>query len=55
MRGRGAYLCLDANGEPAHDCLQRATRRGGLARALRRAITGSAVSQDPKLVESVHP
>ncbi|MCA1690070.1 MAG: YlxR family protein [Actinobacteria bacterium] len=32
MGGRGAYICPD----PA--CLDRATRRGGLARALRRPV-----------------
>jgi predicted RNA-binding protein YlxR (DUF448 family) len=48
MPGRGAYLCSagDALADPA--CLQRATRRGGIARALR-----SAVALDPKLVESL--
>jgi predicted RNA-binding protein YlxR (DUF448 family) len=51
MPGRGAYLCrggdLDppALADPA--CLARAARRGGIARALR-----SAVTLDPKLVES---
>ena len=53
MPGRGAYLCLAANPaiestrvDPA--CLERATRRGGISRALRAAVT-----LDPKLVESV--
>jgi predicted RNA-binding protein YlxR (DUF448 family) len=49
MPGRGAYLCRGADPElPAGDCLARATRRSGIARALR-----SAVTVDPKLVESV--
>jgi predicted RNA-binding protein YlxR (DUF448 family) len=53
MPGRGAYLCRAA--DPAIEstfvdpvCLERATHRGGIARALR-----SAVTLDPKLVESV--
>jgi predicted RNA-binding protein YlxR (DUF448 family) len=53
MPGRGAYLCLAADpavASPLVDpaCLERATRRGGIARALRAAVT-----LDPKLVESV--
>ena len=49
MPGRGAYLCRGADPElPAPDCLEQAMRRGGIARALR-----SAVTVDPKLVESV--
>ncbi len=49
MGGRGAYVCLDrASGEPAGECLAKATRRGGIARALRAAVT-----LDSKLVESV--
>jgi predicted RNA-binding protein YlxR (DUF448 family) len=49
MPGRGAYLCLGADpGLPAEDCLTSATRRGGIARALR-----ASVKLDPKLVESV--
>ena len=49
MPGRGAYLCLDADGTaPAADCLSLATRRGGIARALR-----AHAPLDPKLVESV--
>jgi predicted RNA-binding protein YlxR (DUF448 family) len=40
MPGRGAYLCRAAGdpgaaARPHPDCLERATRRGGLARALR--------------------
>ncbi|HSZ06626.1 MAG TPA: YlxR family protein [Solirubrobacteraceae bacterium] len=49
MPGRGAYLCRGqgpALADPA--CLERATRRGGIARALR-----SPVTLDRKLVESV--
>jgi predicted RNA-binding protein YlxR (DUF448 family) len=51
LPGRGAYLCRRTDGgfaplaEPA--CLQRATRRGGIARALRAAVTLA-----PELVES---
>ncbi len=49
MPGRGAYVCADAVlGEPASDCLSQATRRGGIARALRCKVT-----LDPELVESV--
>jgi len=49
MPGRGAYLCRGADPElPARECLARAMRRGGIARALR-----SAVTLDAKLVESV--
>jgi predicted RNA-binding protein YlxR (DUF448 family) len=51
MPGRGAYLCRGGDAEvPAADCLDRAMRRGGIARALR-----SAVTLDPKFVESVSP
>ncbi|HTA04947.1 MAG TPA: YlxR family protein [Solirubrobacteraceae bacterium] len=56
MPGRGAYLCRDAGGaRPAGDCLAQAERRGGIARALRRAIPGGLVLNDAKLVESVSP
>ncbi len=49
MPGRGAYLCREKASElPAAECLQRALRRGGIARALR-----CAVALDPKLVESM--
>jgi predicted RNA-binding protein YlxR (DUF448 family) len=52
MPGRGAYLCRDADASApatvAGACLERALRRGGIARALR-----SSVTVDPKLVESV--
>jgi predicted RNA-binding protein YlxR (DUF448 family) len=53
MPGRGAYLCRIAGGnqpaavDPA--CLERAMRRGGIARALR-----CSVAVDPKLVESLN-
>lgn len=51
LAGRGAYLCRGTlPGEPAGACLQSATRRGAIPRALR-----SAVALDPKLVESVSP
>jgi predicted RNA-binding protein YlxR (DUF448 family) len=49
LPGRGAYLCRGrepALADPA--CLERATRRGGIARALR-----SPVTLERKLVESV--
>ena len=49
MPGRGAYLCRStARGEPVADCLSLALRRGGIARALRCAVT-----IDSELVESV--
>ncbi len=49
MPGRGAYLCRAGGADaPAADCLARAIRRGGIARALRAAVT-----LDPKIVESV--
>jgi predicted RNA-binding protein YlxR (DUF448 family) len=52
MPGRGAYLCRDGDPSPStaadRACLERAMRRGGIARALR-----SSVTLDPKLVESV--
>lgn len=52
MPGRGAYLCRAADpdrgpGLPDPACLERAVRRGGIARTLRAAVT-----LDPKLVES---
>lgn len=51
MPGRGAYLCRGGYpDEPAAACLALALRRGGIARALRCAVT-----LDPKLVESVSP
>jgi predicted RNA-binding protein YlxR (DUF448 family) len=49
LQGRGAYLCRVAAGQdPVAECLARAIRRNGLARALR-----SRVSIDPELVESL--
>lgn len=53
MPGRGAYLCRAAGqdrgaGLPDRACLERAVRRGGIARTLRAAVT-----LDPKLVELV--
>ncbi|HEV3318193.1 MAG TPA: YlxR family protein [Solirubrobacteraceae bacterium] len=49
MPGRGAYLCRGASaGEPAADCLALAIRGGGIARALRCAVT-----LPDELVESV--
>jgi predicted RNA-binding protein YlxR (DUF448 family) len=56
LPGRGAYLCRDeTTGEPAIECLTLATRRGGIARALRCAVTLTSTGPDanPKLVESV--
>jgi predicted RNA-binding protein YlxR (DUF448 family) len=51
LPGRGAYLCRAEQRElPAPECLERAIKRGAISRALR-----SAVSLDPKLVESVSP
>jgi len=48
MPGRGAYLCRAGEpGAPRAECLRAAQRRGGIARALRAAVT-----LDPKLVES---
>ncbi len=55
LPGRGAYLCRGGDGETvAEKCLALATRRGGIPRALRRAIPGGLVLNDSKLVESVH-
>jgi predicted RNA-binding protein YlxR (DUF448 family) len=49
LGGRGAYLCRDEDGEsPRTECLERAIRRGSVARTLR-----AKVALDPKLVESV--
>jgi predicted RNA-binding protein YlxR (DUF448 family) len=54
MPGRGAYLCRDAAAPgPAQECLALAMRRGGIPRALRRAIPGGLVLNDSELVESV--
>jgi len=51
MPGRGAYLCRGpVPGRPTAECLALATRRGGIARTLRCAVT-----LDPELVESVDP
>ena len=51
IAGRGAYLCRGAGPDrPAAACLAEAIRRRAFARALR-----SAVTIDPKLVESVSP
>jgi len=55
MPGRGAYLCRDAGAaRPADECLALATRRGGIPRALRRAIPGGLVLDGAELVESMH-
>jgi predicted RNA-binding protein YlxR (DUF448 family) len=54
MPGRGAYLCRHgATPSPAQRCLALATRRGAIARALRRAIPDGLVLNDSELVESV--
>jgi predicted RNA-binding protein YlxR (DUF448 family) len=48
--GRGAYLCRDPHGQdPVPECLERALRRGGLARAFR-----CAAPIDPDFVESTY-
>jgi predicted RNA-binding protein YlxR (DUF448 family) len=40
MPGRGAYLCAgERPGEPDRACLERATRRGAIGRALRCSVT----------------
>ncbi|HWF30982.1 MAG TPA: YlxR family protein [Solirubrobacteraceae bacterium] len=54
MPGRGAYLCHGAiAAQPSADCLAQATRRGGIARALRRSIAGDLALDEAKLLESV--
>jgi predicted RNA-binding protein YlxR (DUF448 family) len=54
MPGRGAYLCRDgAAPSPAQQCVTLAERRGGIPRALRRAIPGGLVLNASELVESV--
>lgn len=56
MEGRGAYLCLGATAaRPEAKCLELATRRGGIGRALRCSISDRSVTFDSKLVESVSP
>lgn len=35
LPGRGAYLCALTSQTPSPDCLERALRRGGIARTLR--------------------
>jgi predicted RNA-binding protein YlxR (DUF448 family) len=54
MPGRGAYLCRADDARPTDACLALAERRGGIPRALRRAIPGGLVLNDAELVESVH-
>jgi predicted RNA-binding protein YlxR (DUF448 family) len=54
MPGRGAYLCHGASAaQPSQECLAQATRRGAVARALRRSIPGGLALDGAKLVESV--
>lgn len=57
LPGRGAYLCRDGDavGEPAAECFALAARRGGVARALRCAVTLAPSGPDAhsELVESV--
>jgi len=56
LPGRGAYLCRAADGVPDADCLALATRRGGVARALRRRVrleAGRLPTAEPELVESM--
>jgi predicted RNA-binding protein YlxR (DUF448 family) len=49
MSGRGAYLCREPDtGKPASGCLERALKRGAIARALRCPVT-----LPDELVESV--
>jgi predicted RNA-binding protein YlxR (DUF448 family) len=54
MPGRGAYLCQGSTAmQPSESCLALATRRGAIARALRRSIPGGLALEHAKLVESV--
>jgi predicted RNA-binding protein YlxR (DUF448 family) len=54
LPGRGAYLCRGAEpSRPAAECLAHASRRGGIARALRRPIAGDLIYEDDKRLESV--
>lgn len=57
LPGRGAYLCRGTErGLPAAGCLALATRRGGVARALRRRVRLDAdrlLAAKPELVESM--
>jgi hypothetical protein len=45
----------EGSGAPRPSCLERAERKGAIARALRRALPGGLVLEDCKLVESVSP
>ena len=47
--GRGAYLCQDASGGPRRECLERALKRGSIARALHCSV----ILEPGELVESV--
>jgi len=54
MRGRGAYLCADADGPrgertPAARCLELAVRRGGVSRTLRTTAKLDAARLPEKL------
>jgi predicted RNA-binding protein YlxR (DUF448 family) len=54
LPGRGAYLCRAADASrPAAACLARASRRGGIARALRRPIAGELIYEHGEGLESV--
>jgi predicted RNA-binding protein YlxR (DUF448 family) len=54
LPGRGAYLCRGAEPSvPDADCLARASRHGGIARALRRPIAGDLIYEHDKGLESV--
>jgi predicted RNA-binding protein YlxR (DUF448 family) len=57
LPGRGAYLCRGSDpSTPDPSCLRLATRRGGIARTLRRAVQldlGDSSDRDPEFVESI--
>jgi predicted RNA-binding protein YlxR (DUF448 family) len=54
LPGRGAYLCrADQPGRASAECLASASRRGGIARALRRSLAGDLIYDDNERLESV--
>jgi hypothetical protein len=54
LPGRGAYLCRSPDeSRPAAACLARASRRGGIGRALRRPIAGELIYEYDERLESV--